>query len=420
MFSIYTYNNRPVTIDIPTHSVPADNGWNYLNQAFMLTKTMRHKSPYDLTGTQEQNFTLTNLRGCARDAEPALNLMAVAIKHPFVCPPIRSFNDRSTSNRSSDSRELERVNAGAADYFAAIGNPGRAMQMRLNGMEVGILVPRGGRAYDDLFGDACVSIAMYRMEPLIPNLDSKQLDSLAKRLDQIALERVPFSEIFIEEGNSDTASFQEFLRNPKFGPTNNGIAGVRALSQVADWDPDLENADRARISMAEANFILQNKSTMLQKNLGWYKAVALESEKPFSGKSRVPVPNVAFTRAAAGVLDFERVGHVATDAQIAVLRAEIAVYRFRAAHQRLPSTLSELFPQFVPTVPIDPFGGRANAPLRYKLKPDGSFLLYSLGPDLIDNGGVPGKHSRSVPGDIVAGKLFNYETILYSGTPSKQ
>jgi hypothetical protein len=60
-------------------------------------------------------------------------------------------------------------------------------------------------------------------------------------------------------------------------------------------------------------------------------------------------------------------------------------------------------------VPDDPCGGAAGRPLRYSATENGAeFTLYSIGPDLKDDGGTPmpkgpgGQES----GDIVAGKLW--------------
>ena len=73
--------------------------------------------------------------------------------------------------------------------------------------------------------------------------------------------------------------------------------------------------------------------------------------------------------------------------QLRVTQATLAVERFRLAHQNaLPASLGELVPQFVDTVPTDPFDGQ---PLRYiKTSPKG-FVIYGLGKDRNDDGGTP-------------------------------
>jgi hypothetical protein len=69
--------------------------------------------------------------------------------------------------------------------------------------------------------------------------------------------------------------------------------------------------------------------------------------------------------------------------QIRSTQAALAVEHFRLAHGQLPENLDELVPQFLPTVPIDPFDGR---PLRYHRLTKG-YVIYSVGRDGHDNNG---------------------------------
>ena len=100
---------------------------------------------------------------------------------------------------------------------------------------------------------------------------------------------------------------------------------------------------------------------------------------------------------------------------------KVALYRYKSVQGRFPETLSELCPTYLKTVPNDPFGGSAGKPLQYLEEGGSSFLLYSLGPDLHDEGGSPGKSYFSTPGDIVAGQLSRYNQIpiLYSPDEAK-
>src|SRR5581483_243634 len=69
-----------------------------------------------------------------------------------------------------------------------------------------------------------------------------------------------------------------------------------------------------------------------------------------------------------------------------LLIAAIALKRFQMAHHACPAALSELVPQYLPKVPNDFMDGQ---PLRYQCKTDGSFLLYSVGENGVDDGGDP-------------------------------
>jgi hypothetical protein len=64
----------------------------------------------------------------------------------------------------------------------------------------------------------------------------------------------------------------------------------------------------------------------------------------------------------------------------------IALKRYHLQHGIYPATLNELVPAILNAVPADFMDGK---PLRYRLRPDGDFLLYSVGEDGEDDGGDP-------------------------------
>jgi hypothetical protein len=62
--------------------------------------------------------------------------------------------------------------------------------------------------------------------------------------------------------------------------------------------------------------------------------------------------------------------------------------RYRLAHGQYPETLEALVPQFAEQIPHDNIGAQ---PLKYHRTADGQFVLYSVGWNEKDDGGVPGK-----------------------------
>ena len=66
-------------------------------------------------------------------------------------------------------------------------------------------------------------------------------------------------------------------------------------------------------------------------------------------------------------------------------RTACALERYRLAHGAYPDKLDPLVPQFLPKAPLDPYAGR---PLHYRPEPNGRFLLYSVGSNQTDEGGV--------------------------------
>jgi hypothetical protein len=65
--------------------------------------------------------------------------------------------------------------------------------------------------------------------------------------------------------------------------------------------------------------------------------------------------------------------------------AAIALERYRRLHGSFPQTPGALVPALLKSEPLDFADGQ---PIRYHLGQDGRFLLYSVGLDLVDNGGI--------------------------------
>jgi len=82
---------------------------------------------------------------------------------------------------------------------------------------------------------------------------------------------------------------------------------------------------------------------------------------------------------------FQRVAIAQTQRELVC--AAIALRRFELRHGKLPAVLDQLVPEFLPQLPRDFFDGQS---LRYRLRDDGGFLLYSVGKDQKDDGGDPG------------------------------
>jgi hypothetical protein len=73
------------------------------------------------------------------------------------------------------------------------------------------------------------------------------------------------------------------------------------------------------------------------------------------------------------------------EARRRIIVAALALERFHGKHGAYPQNLAELAPEFLKAAPLDFMDGQ---PLRYRLTEDGHFVLYSVGLDGVDDGGV--------------------------------
>jgi hypothetical protein len=81
-------------------------------------------------------------------------------------------------------------------------------------------------------------------------------------------------------------------------------------------------------------------------------------------------------------------------ADVSATLAILAISRYKAENGRYPSDLSQLLAEgYLKELPIDTF---TDKPLVYRTADD-DFILYSVGPNFIDNGGTPGTNSKGRP-----------------------
>jgi hypothetical protein len=74
---------------------------------------------------------------------------------------------------------------------------------------------------------------------------------------------------------------------------------------------------------------------------------------------------------------------------VVLARVAIGLERYRLAHGEYPESLDALAPQFFDKLPHDVINGQ---PLHYRRTSDGQFVLYSVGWNETDDGGVVGLH----------------------------
>jgi hypothetical protein len=88
------------------------------------------------------------------------------------------------------------------------------------------------------------------------------------------------------------------------------------------------------------------------------------------------------------IYGFERLTTDESARQIAV--TAIALKRFELKHGQYPENLSQLVPEFLVAIPLDPMNGD---PLHYRRRSNEAFLLYSVGENGVDDGGDPAFHA---------------------------
>jgi hypothetical protein len=101
----------------------------------------------------------------------------------------------------------------------------------------------------------------------------------------------------------------------------------------------------------------------------------LERKSPFKLLAAVAIPNLSKV-----CMTGARIQNEVNEAQIVC-----ALERYRLARGEYPETLEALAPQFIQKIPHDVIGGQ---PLHYRRTAEQKFLLYSVGWNERDDGGI--------------------------------
>jgi hypothetical protein len=391
-------NNRTAELNIPTHTVPADSALPALHQASLLAKQMPHPSPYSMPLKSGQQLTAADFANCANDATQTIAALQAAIKLPFVEHANRS--SRELMPEFAEMRELTRILASVADHYEIVGDYGRAMDLRLDGLEFGVKIPRQGSILPELVGSAVQAISISRIEELLPHLTPNQLANAAVRLDAIEATETSYSDIVIEEGYTATSNLKEIFKEFRLTPK-----GINALHESFGSGAmgDMSTMGKLRETGNMTRLVLASKRGILESTLEYCRSVSKEVSGPYKAAltSQMPMPLGANGFGDSMMLGWQK--HLGMQAVRRILRAEIALELYHNAKGKYPQSAGQLVPEYLKAVPSDPFSPTMG-PLIYQ-REQNQYVVYSIGPDMRDDAGTPAKYVGAMPGDIVSGYL---------------
>ena len=139
------------------------------------------------------------------------------------------------------------------------------------------------------------------------------------------------------------------------------------------------------VRFVETNYSFSVASRSLEKKIQQLGINSNSADSMWSSSlDKIDLHSMLSASAMSQNAFFNKVRNAEVIKQMAV--SAIALKRYQLKHGSYPLDLNSLVPEFLPSVPLDPVNGQ---PLRYRLKADGTFLLYSVGDNGVDDGGNP-------------------------------
>lgn len=395
-------NADPQVVIPPYPTAPKPNGFDvYVKAAKMIVQTPPYvdypsdpNSPTD-PKVRAQQYSLANKEAWLRRNAAGFALMQTALDLKCLAPSSRA--DAPFPSYAS-LRELARCKSIERHACEMRGDWNGAVQSQLDTVQMGNDMAHGGNLISGLVAIAIEAIGRNDPWENVEHLNMAQARAAAKRLEAIYNRRITYAEVLKEDkwvtlselkplfSDSDSSwrDASKMLNNPSFIDR----VKVFCVSKRAIANSTIQRLD-ARIANA------QLPNTAPQKPL-----------PPGDPISEMMSPDLSKARA----------GFARGDAGNALWMTTLALRAYKLEHNVYPTKLQELVPNDLKQVPADPFGG--GEALRYK-RAGNSYVLWSIGPDGVDNGGTPVQDNRKpisgqasrLPqvgldskGDFVAGK----------------
>ena len=378
-------------VAIPDAKLPNPNGYDLLVKAAKSVNREGAGSPLTMEKLSPEEDLKRQRASTQKNAAP-LALVRQALKMPIVVPPKRGL--RAPSPPYSDLRWLSRIILQESAVRAADGNPNLAVDGALDVVEMGAVLQNNSNSIGMLVGLAIESLGRGDIMRRRGEMSPEEAAQAARRLQAIEAKRPSFAAIQQEVMRNNLSEMRDLLRGPEWKKFRDG-SDTKSYARMLKGFGDITALRRTSDLQIESNFMAASQAIIARDRL------------PYSPKLPiVPDPADAMSALFVGAetsrgVTRSRVSYERNAAAHRLLMVDLALQASTPSIDKYPQSLSELAPKYLKPVPRDPFA--PNSPLGYKRQGD-TFLLYSVGPDGIDNGGEPIKGrgiSRDSVGDIL-------------------
>ena len=425
------WSDMDPNVHIPAHAMPAVNafdtlrsasaalvdakqvGWALANRPGSGRKPAPGKKPplpslaaggkprdplADLTG--DHVYTLREKIALLQRDAGALALLRKGLQEAYEAPTRSWDTDISYLNGY---RNLARLLALEQQVREARGDWNGAVNSGLDVAQLGEQIMHGEGLSGTFTGMAFAGIGRKQIWQELPHLDAAQARAAARRLARIVALQVPPADTIQEQKRDYVMELEHIFHSPgwrlDFLSTSQYHIVFNQESRVFSW----------------LRLLPYSKRRILDQGLLYMDRQIASARRPYSDRpSGPPIPDDPVNAMMLPAPDTLRLENTDDRTQNNLLLAAALLQAYRRDHGAYPAALSQLAPRYLQAVPDDPFAPQG--PLRYR-RQGTTTVLYSIGPDGIDQQGTPIKDMRNdlsdrydvtshCSGDIVAGINF--------------
>lgn len=333
-------------------------------------------------GRNEVPYSETEKAAALAHNADALIALHSGFSQQYCHPSRRRFNGHFPE--LARFRALARLLSLEGQVRETNGDFGGAAQSRLDAMQLGIKIPRGGNLISGLVGIACESIGRRPLWALADKLTGPEARAAAERMEAINAQRVPMADNMQEEKWSTEAGLiKEFQKKNTYQFCRDFS---RSLGNEAT--PDAKQLVYLALSSVRAS-----KTQMVRGYGASMDAIVARARLPYKAASAVVLPSGPddlINEILLPVYSQCAVKEADTQMEDSLLTAVLALRAYQAEQGTYPENLNALVRGgYLKSVPADPFSSTGDVPLPYRRLDNGTYLLYSIGPDGKDNNGTP-------------------------------
>ena len=376
-------NAEPQIVIPPYPKAPKPNGFNvYVKAAQMIVpanppvdQAYDENPPAD-PKVRAQQYSLANKEAWLKQNAPAFNTFQSALGMKCLSPSMR---ENVAFSSFSKLRELARSKSIERKARQMRGDWNGAMQSRLDTVQMGNDIARGGELISALVGLSVQGIGRADVWTEIQHLDAAQARSAAKRLEEIYKRRISLAQTMRAEKAFGQLATLEMMRDSQWRDVDKWAE--KNLGEKPTWN------DRLRTATISKQTVINNYSQIMDAVIANSQLSYAVPQKP------LPDANNPFNRDHVGTMN-TRWSFARNDAANAMWLVALALHAYHLENKTYPESLRMLASSYLKEVPADPFGGGES--LRYK-RVGSSFQLWGVGPDKIDNNGTPILHDKNFP-----------------------
>ncbi len=284
------------------------------------------------------------------DNREALKTFHEGLKYPYQEPAQRSY--AGTFPHFAKFRNLARLLSFEAKIMQQKQDWNEALKLRLDCVEMGSKIPRGGSVIAGLVGVAVEAIGSKSLEDMIPHLNAFSAKMAARRVQKIADNPISYADLLQEEKYTGL----NFLLHTLYEKKEDGKSdfGIKDLLEMIHSD-DENSKSRVYDAKEVIKFYWIGKAQTIRNYSNYMDTMIAQARQPYALHLPPPsIPDDPFNKMLAPVFAQAREKFVTSDASNAQLAIALALQSYKMDHDNYPSNLEQLVPAYLSNLPEDP------------------------------------------------------------------